>query len=461
MRHLLPTVIVLIALLSGASAAAQPRPRKTIVLEEIQICCQIQRPQASVVIAQARPRTLPADTPAEIVKLVQRVEREGASLLPTAIKTLESHPAFEARSVLLAQYRLDLAVEAELQEQDGTALRTAAVADLESWLTRSPTSPLADMGLYLLAITRMELGRDEEAAATLRKLLTEWPSSPLATESWVRLGDVHFDRLELDKAAEAYSHGVVDRTSPHCGTALYKLAWTRYRQDRTGEAATTFLELLRWYALTGQSPDLRAEAIQYIAIIMADPLTPDPSDAPADAPTRRLAALLPLDHPFAGPILAEMAKILIDLTRYDMAAHTLLQHMAFHPLAAEAPEVSRAFIQVFQTTRQTTQLVRALETHLQRFAAREPWAVAHKGEPERVEAALADRLSLTRLLGRVMLMEAHALLDLDPPDFASARHHIANARGWLSTVPDDEERRRLLEAADALELRMTKAPGGR
>ncbi|MFH0901229.1 MAG: tetratricopeptide repeat protein, partial [Pseudomonadota bacterium] len=108
----------------------------------------------------------------------------------------------------------------------------------------------------------------------------------LVDEAWVRLGEMHFDtRYELPLAIAAFRRVASNRDSEFFDVALYKLAWSFYRNDQFIEGINAFDELVvyadKQEELGGRSVELRPEAIDYIAISFADPWEkggqPDPS----------------------------------------------------------------------------------------------------------------------------------------------------------------------------------------
>jgi hypothetical protein len=96
-------------------------------------------------------------------------------------------------------------------------------------------------------------------------------------EVWLRIGDFYFEELDpaagpysMNRAASAYRHALRFGVPPVTGIALYKLAWTHFKQQRYEAAIQRFVELLRHMdaeqARTGDpGADFRKEAATYIA----------------------------------------------------------------------------------------------------------------------------------------------------------------------------------------------------
>jgi hypothetical protein len=95
-------------------------------------------------------------------------------------------------------------------------------------------------------------------------------------EVWWQLGNYHFDLLDkggpyaLNRATSAYEHALTLKKPPLYGVAMYKRAWTYFKQQRFHTAVDAFVALLRYAdeqeRLTGDpGADFRSEAYTYIA----------------------------------------------------------------------------------------------------------------------------------------------------------------------------------------------------
>ncbi len=111
-----------------------------------------------------------------------------------------------------------------------------------------------DRALYELAFARRELKQDKESAAAFEQLATQLPKSPLAPESWFRLGDYHETAGRFGDAGAAYASGV------KCSAALpdtpaelreklqFKVGWAQYSQEKFDEAAASFQSQLKQFS---------------------------------------------------------------------------------------------------------------------------------------------------------------------------------------------------------------------
>ena len=101
--------------------------------------------------------------------------------------------------------------------------------------------------------------------------------SKFIPEAWTRIGEFHFDNPnELRFAIAAFRKVLTFKDSPYYDRALYKLAWSYYRDNRFPEAVREFDNLVKYAdarTAAGQKvgSDLRPEAIQYLGVSFAEP----------------------------------------------------------------------------------------------------------------------------------------------------------------------------------------------
>ena len=142
-------------------------------------------------------------------------------------------------------------------------------------VTEWPDYRLNDGAYYLLGYTKVQMGEEEEAKELFLTLIEKHPESKFVPEAWIRIGEHFFDQNDLERASASYAKAAEFPESRFYDKALYKLAWTNYRQDKFVEAITLFKNLIEYSDRreqeTGTSGSvLRAEAIQYVAISLSE-----------------------------------------------------------------------------------------------------------------------------------------------------------------------------------------------
>lgn len=175
-------------------------------------------------------------------------------IAPDADKALENYKKLlamkpDANVQAEAQRRLaDLQVQTDDlkggSEESETQLRSA-VRTYERLLNERPQDEKNDRILYQLARAQQNLGKSEDAIATLDRLSKDFKDSPLT-------GDAHFRRADLlyrlDRYPEAEAEfttvmGYDDRT-PFFEPAQYMKGWSQYRQSKFDAAIATFFDIL-------------------------------------------------------------------------------------------------------------------------------------------------------------------------------------------------------------------------
>ena len=318
-------------------------------------------------------------------------------------------------------------------------------------LREYPSYRLRDGVHYLLGYCQGEMGRDAEARQALLGLVcankhkpldppSPWPGrkgkaelyqgcqalpgdTRFLAESWTRIGELHFDRGELEPAVAAYTQVLPFRDSPFYDKALYKLAWTFYRQDHFADAVRRFDELVVFAdqraqaeraagggepAATVGSQDkgssLRSEAIQYLALSFAERDWDGDGRTDADAGVGRLGRFYAgrEKEPHVREVLIRLGDLWFDRTEYGRAAEAYQQAIARAPLAADSPKLQQRVALSFDRQRSFEQALRAREALARDYAPGSAWYDANRDNPQAIEAAteLADASLLTAITNR-------------------------------------------------------------
>src|SRR5207247_5277548 len=123
-------------------------------------------------------------------------------------------------------------------------------------LTEYPSYKDSDQVLYQMARAYDELGRTEEAIATMERLIRANPHSAHLDEVQFRRGEYFFTRRRFRDAESAYS-GIfkLGHSSEFYELALYKLGWTFYKQDFYEAALQKYIALLDYKVSVGYDFD--------------------------------------------------------------------------------------------------------------------------------------------------------------------------------------------------------------
>jgi TolA-binding protein len=254
-----------------------------------------------------------------------------------------------------------------------------------------PDYRLNDAAWYLLGYCMEKQNQFDESRTTYQELIARYPKSRFATEAWVRIGEYWFDSYSdadaLPKAAQAYEAAIQDTTHPLYDKALYKLGWTYYRMDRFDDAVERFLTLADFYeaqkAAKGEEAgggDLREEALQYVAVSLADETWGGLAKAQALFAQRG-------PRPYEADIYRRLGNIWFDQTNHPNAIAAYQLVLQKEPLAADAPQLQLKIVQAYERDRKMDESFAEAERLADSYAPGTDWYKEHQDEPDALAAA--------------------------------------------------------------------------
>jgi hypothetical protein len=320
-------------------------------------------------------------------------------------------------------------------------------------------------------------------------------------EVWWRIGDWEFDQLDTkggvvdfepyavwdyNRGASAYTHSMQFKKPPLFGVALYKFAWTLFKQQRYEAAAHEFVHLLNYTdeqeKLTGDpGADFRAEAFTYIAgsldnydfvgpqadePYIARPDILETAKTPAEAEQKlRIAIervqdprLIPQDKPWTIEIYKALALEFRTINQYQNALTVYQTMLTKWPMDPSAPDVQASIAEVYELLVQQTKVgderhayeAKVLEarTALAKYIGDTPWVDANKDNPQALQRA--EELVKTGLKGAAITHTRNGQSALEQADqtndgkeklrlttYAIQEYKLA-AIGWLGYLKQDE-----------------------
>ena len=202
----------------------------------------------------------------------QGSEEQRSAAMASAVDDLQTFLklAPQAAEQADALYRLGLA-------QAGSRKPDDAVATYRKLLKEFPAYHEADKVLYELAWTLNDLGKADEAAETFAQLAEKHAASPLAAEARFNVGEAQYSLKDYTAAAKSYYQAerhaqqlAADKTisAAQANTlgeqAAHKLGWSYYRQKDFDKAEKSFAYQLRAYPqgkLAGDARFMQGESL--------------------------------------------------------------------------------------------------------------------------------------------------------------------------------------------------------
>jgi hypothetical protein len=320
-------------------------------------------------------------------------------------------------------------------------------------------------------------------------------------EVWWRIGDWEFDQLDMpggvveyepfavwdyNRAASAYARSMQYKKPPLFGVALYKYAWTLFKQQRYEGAVHEFVHLLNYtdeqQKLTGDpGADFRQEAFTYIAgsldnfdftgpppeqPFIARPDILDTAKSPAEAEAKLHVAIdrledpriVPQDQPWTIEVYKALALEFRAINQYKNALAVYQMMLDKWPMDATAPDTQNAIAEVYDLLSRQTKVgderreyerkVLESRTALAKYIGDKPWVDANKDNP--VALQRAEELVRTGLKGAAITHTRNGQAALEQADqtgdpkeklrlttFALQEYKLA-AVGWVGYLKQDE-----------------------
>ena len=307
---------------------------------------------------------------------------------------------------------------------------TPTITIYKRLLTEFPNYRFLDATYYLLGFCLGEMGQEGQARQALLSLVCAnqyKPLDPPATlpggddpykdctpvrkeskfipEAWTRIGEFHFDASnELRLAIAAFKKVLDFKDSPYYDRALYKLAWSYYRDNNFPEAIRQFDNLVKYAdgRLAGGQKigsDLRPEAVQYLGVSFAEPDWNGDAVPDSESSLERINAFYKGrdQEPHVREIYQRLGDILFDSTKYPEAIavyKTLLERWPFY---ADAPRVQDKIVRSYERDRNLIAAAKEREALGRNYTKGTAWYNKNKDNPDALGVAqqLAEDALLT------------------------------------------------------------------
>ncbi|MEE2787816.1 MAG: tetratricopeptide repeat protein [Myxococcota bacterium] len=267
-----------------------------------------------------------------------------------------------------------------------------SIALFDRLTTDWPNYRNIDGALYLKGYCLSEMGDIENAITAFTQLVENYPKSRFVAETWTRIGEYYFDENKLTKAIAAYLKVIEQKDSPFYDKALYKLAWTFYRNDQYPDAIARFRELIEFSdkkaKKTGKAgSDLRAEAIQYLAISIQEDDWDGDGETDPGAGFNRVMEQVRGEKPYDVEVLRALAGIFFDNAKYDEAVATIRHLLKTFPDYDKNPELHSQMITAYERLQRFEDAFAERDRLASAYGPNTRWRNANDGDPKALGAA--------------------------------------------------------------------------
>ena len=210
-----------------------------------------------------------------------------------------------------------------------------------------------DGALYLKGYCLSEMGQIKTSIDAFKVLVKRFPKSRFVPETWTRLGEYYFDENQLGLAIKAYAKVLEFKDSPFFDKALYKLAWTHYRNDQYPASIRRFRQLIEYSDMKAKKTgtagsDLRSEAIQYLAISLQEEDWDGDGEIDEGAGFTRVMNFVQGNKSYDVEVLRALAGIFFDKAKFDEAVATIRYLLKNFPDYKENPELHAKMITAYE-----------------------------------------------------------------------------------------------------------------
>ena len=265
----------------------------------------------------------------------------------------------------------------------GDALYGEAIALLMQALKEYPKDPDNDRVLYNLAKAYDRRGEIDKVLDSLDRLAKDYPRSAHIEEVQFRRGELLFSLGLPAQAAEAYDAIVTHRPdSPYYEKALYKLAWSHFKEGRYDAAVDAFLPLLQ-RELSAAVPEAKADApglSRGEEELVNDILRGAALSLAQLKGAQSLAAYFARrgEQPYEYRLYGTLARLYLEQERIEDAANVYRSFVARHPNDPQAPSFDARILAVYQKGGFNDLLQTAKQDFIKRY---EPAAVYWQNNP--------------------------------------------------------------------------------
>ncbi len=263
--------------------------------------------------------------------------------------------------------------------------------------------------------------------------------SEFIAESWLRVGELHYDVDEYDPALEAFVQARGEPGSSLYALSMIRIALTLYLQrDFPGSVALLdeyilYLDSYKGTPEYDDIPNYRPESIKWMA------KTYNEEDWDGNGRRDRPFGLKRLERDYAErktePHVPELYAAYADLLAYETEFKGAIEiyelALSRWPLAAAAPEIQFKILAAYKALREPTRVTQARDALATNYLRGTTWYYANEADPDAIEKAF--KLAEDALVATAVDHQARAqALRAEGEDEAAKREYEIAARAYAA-----------------------------
>ncbi|MFH1018264.1 MAG: tetratricopeptide repeat protein [Pseudomonadota bacterium] len=232
----------------------------------------------------------------------------------------------------------------------------------ENIVATSPKYDRLDEVLFRAGFYGQDVGSKDVDKYYLR-VIHDYPKSHYRLDSYMQLGDYHFQHRQLDKAVDDYKM-ILREPSKLYNFALYQLGWCYYNQGKVRAANTVMQEVVKSSKGVQNEIELREEALKDLVVFYAD----------LGLIEEAQQYFVSIGEPdYALKVLEKLSETYFSQARYDKAIETIRRLIAARPYAENTPKNHSRLVECYEKSQQLDKAMREMQVFVVSYDRNSLW----------------------------------------------------------------------------------------
>lgn len=235
----------------------------------------------------------------------------------------------------------------------------------------------ADQATFYLGAAQQDLGRQDEAIRSFKKLVKLYPQSSFVPDAFVLIGEYYFDENNAYQALRAYQKATQYKDSEKYPFAMYKLGWCYYNVGDYGKGIDTMKAVVSYsMGESGNSSlQLQEEALKDLVRFFADA----GEMAEAYEYFNKLGK-----RELIQAMLKRLATMYFEQGKFDQCVETYRRLILENPQSPDCPDYQHEIIQAYRKVGQREKTLEEIDRLRRDYGKTSAWARANASDQDAV-----------------------------------------------------------------------------